>query len=145
MEKFQDMVMKQYSFIFLMMHRDAQKWKEKKNSNAVWVYISQWFWRHWAMISICNCKRKMQMQSQCEWPQSSLFFILGQLMGGRLQRRPTARKGHKHCQLHSTATSLPLWRAEILCRSTWSTWKMPAPRLQTNNGQELKAHPALTT
>jgi len=59
-----------------------------------------------------------QMQSQCEWVQSSLVFILGQSIAARLQHRPAARKGHKLCQLHSTTTSLLLWRAAILRSST---------------------------
>lgn len=78
-----------------------------------------------------------QMQSQCEWVQSSLGFVVGRSKEARLQRSPTAREGQKHCQLHSTTTPLLLWTAEMLQVLLRSVCKVPAPHLELRTGRSL--------
>lgn len=140
MEKFQDTGMKQYSFIFLMLYKAVQKWKEKKKATVHYdfTFPSDYEGTELWFQYITARGKCRQMQSQREWVQRNFVFILGQSMGARLQPRPTARKGHKPCQPHSTTTSLLLWRAETLCSSTWSICKVPAPRLEWRTGRSLR-------
>lgn len=74
-------------------------------------------------------------------PLHTLKFLNGST-GVWLELRPTARKGHKHCQWH-IITSLLLWGAEILLQQHPKRLQGASTTFATEKRQELKACPVL--
>lgn len=75
-------------------------------------------------------------------PLHTLKFLNGSA-GVWLELRPTARKGHKHCQWHNITTSLLLWGAQILLQQHPKRLQGASTTFATEKRQELKACPVL--
>lgn len=119
--------------------------RKKKNSNAVWFYISQWLWRRWAVTSMYDCKRKMLADAVLKW--------MGAEQSGFLH---WVNQWEQSCsidlQQEEVTPTLPAAQHYSFSPAleSWDTLQHHLKHLQgastvsgTKNRQELKAHPAL--